>query len=165
MAKRIGNRREQAAKAAALARESDLAVLHPERDCELSIDGALRKVTVREYGHVEWLKLLPRAEPLVAAIAAALAGNEAPTYEQALAVYADHADAMLPLVAQAADLTLDQVQALGIDDGELLFMTWWGVNGGFFVRRARNRVLVERAAARGLAGAGSTPGSSTSAST
>ena len=49
---------------------SDMEVLHPERF--LVLGGG--RVTVREYGNVEWLRALPAAEPLVAALAAMLAG-------------------------------------------------------------------------------------------
>ena len=47
-------------------------VLHPERF--LVLGGG--QVTVREYGNVEWLRALPAAEPLVAAIAAMLATGQ-----------------------------------------------------------------------------------------
>ena len=50
-------------------------VLHPERFVEL---GGV-KVMVREYGNVEWLRLLPVAEPRVAAIAEMLVGPNEPT--------------------------------------------------------------------------------------
>lgn len=118
--------------------ENELDVLHPEREL---VFGA-RKVTVREYGHVEWLRLLPQAEPLVAAIASALEQGRDPTYEEALACLAQHIDALAPLVAQAADLSPVDHAALDPEQGELLLMTWWGVNGRFFVGRALNRVAV-----------------------
>lgn len=129
-----------AAKAAAAAPENELDVLHPER--HLVLGG--RKVVVREYGHVEWMRLLPRSEPLVAAIADALEAGRDPTYEEALAVLAEHIDALAPLVAQAADLDEAAHAALNPSEGELLVMTWWGVNGRFFVERAVNRVAVSR---------------------
>lgn len=139
---------------------SDLTVLHPER--ELVLRG--ERVVMREYGNVEWLRLLPRAEPLVASIAAALAADTAPTYEQALAVIAEHIDGLLPLIAQAADQPLEWVDTLAPDEVELLLMTWWGVNAHFFVARAINRLAVaqgeQKALAAASAGAPSTPPSS-----
>lgn len=118
--------------------ENELEVLHPERQLVFGT----RKLTVREYGHVEWLRLLPLAEPLVAAIAAALEQGRDPTYEEALACLAQHIDALAPLIAQAAGLTPEDHAALDPEQGELLLMTWWGVNGRFFVGRALNRVAV-----------------------
>lgn len=150
------------AQAAALA-ENDLDVLHPERQLRLFTPQGQRLVTVREYAHIEWLRLLPRAEPMVAAIAAVLATGREPTYEEALAVLAQHIDALAPLVMQAADLPEADFNALPPDDGELLLMTWWGCNGRFFVRRALNRVAVQRAEQGLSAGARSMPPSSTTA--
>lgn len=139
---------------------SDLAVLHPERELVL----AGERVVVREYGNVEWLRMLPRAEPLVASIAKALARDTAPTYEQALRVIAEHIDALLPLIAQAADRPVEWIDTLAPDAVELLLMTWWGVNAHFFVARAINRLAVaqgeKRALEAALDGAQSTPPSS-----
>lgn len=101
-----------------------------------------RWAKVREYQHGEWLALLSRVEPLIAALAARVSTGEEPTYELALDVLAANHPMLLPLVAQAADLPPSYVAELPPDDGELLLMTWWGVNGRFFVSRALNRVSV-----------------------
>lgn len=142
--------------AAPAAASNELDVLHPERVVLLA-RGKLR-VVVREYGHIEWLRLLQQAEPLVAAIAAVIGAGREPSYEEALAALAQHAEALAPLVAQAADMELAVFDALQPNDGELLLMTWWGCNGRFFVQRALNRVAVARAeASASQAGARSTP--------
>lgn len=138
MAQRIASAPPAGAPQAAADNTDELQILHPER--QLTLGG--EAVTVREYGNLEWLRLLVRAEPLVAAIAAALQASSAPTYEQALAVIAEHADALLPLVAQAADRPLAWIDQLPAGDVELLLMTWWGVNAHFFVQRAINRLAV-----------------------
>lgn len=143
MAKLVGNKRAKAP--AAKTADNELEVLHPER--HLVLGG--KKVAVREYGHVEWLRLLPRAEPMVAAIAAKLDAGREVSYEDALNILVEHTDALMPLVHQAADLA-DDTQ-LTPDDGELLLMTWWGVNGRFFVQRALNRVAIARTEAKRLA--------------
>lgn len=132
--------------AAALAAErepSDMEVLHPERTVELGGE----VVVVREYGNVEWLRLLPAAEPMVAAVAEMLASPHEPTYEAVLNAIATHTDGLLPLIVQAADRDMDWLESLAPDDVENLLMLWWGVNGHFFVRRARIRQTVERASA------------------
>ncbi|MCK9987648.1 MAG: hypothetical protein AzoDbin1_04120 [Azoarcus sp.] len=138
---------------------AELDVLHPDRT--VVIGGV--SITVREYGHIEWLRLLPAAMPLVDAIAGHLEAGRAPTYEDALMVLAENVDALTPLVAQAAGITPAAIEAMNPDDGELLLMTWWGVNGRFFIGRALNRVAVARAERRAgvpSAGVSSTPPSS-----
>ncbi|VFR54786.1 Phage protein [plant metagenome] len=145
--------------APAAAATSELEVLHPERSLVL----AGQAVTVREYGNIEWLRLLPSAEPLVNAVAQMLDSAELPSYETALDCITRHVDGLLPLIVQAVDKDMAWVETLDPGELELLLMTWWGVNGHFFVKRATNRVGVareeQRLAARLLAsgGARSTP--------
>lgn len=141
-------------------------VLHPERFVELGG----QKVMVREYGNVEWLRLLPVAEPMVAAIADMLAGPNEPTYEVVLNAIATHTDAMLPLIVQAADRDMAWLESLHPNEVESLLMVWWSVNAHFFVMRARNRQAVEMASAarkastaQALAGQKSTHASSPTA--
>ena len=122
---------------------SDMEVLHPERFIEL---GGV-KVMVREYGNVEWLRLLPVAEPMVAAIAEMLAGEQEPAYEVALDAIARHTDGLMPLIAQSMGRDLDWLDALSPQEFEAALMSWWSVNGHFFVRRASNRLSIERASA------------------
>jgi hypothetical protein len=136
MATKVGNSRRQAAKTAGP--ENELEILHPERTVVL----AGQRVTVREYGHVEWLRLLAVAAPLVDAIAAQLEAGGTPAYEEALAIVAQHIDGMAPLVCQACGMEAEAFERLNPDDGELLLMTWWGVNGRFFVQRALTKVQV-----------------------
>lgn len=145
---------------------SDMEVLHPERFVVLGG----QKVMVREYGNVEWLRLLPVAEPMVAAIADMLAGPNEPTYEVVLHAIATHTDAMLPLIVQAADRDMAWLESLRPHEVESLLMVWWSVNAHFFVMRARNRQAVEMASAarkastaQALAGQKSTHASSPTA--
>ena len=135
---------QKAAAAPAADREpSDMEVLHPERVLELGGD----QVTVREYSNLEWLRALPVAEPLVAAIAAMLVGEQEPGYEVALGAIAKHSDGLVPLIAQSVDRDLAWLDALHPTEFETVLMTWWAVNGHFFVRRASNRQAIEQASA------------------
>ncbi|MEG1971416.1 MAG: DUF6631 family protein [Burkholderiaceae bacterium] len=136
----------------------DLVVLHPEH--EFVLGG--QTVVVREYGNLEWLRLLPAVEPLVAVIAEQLEA-EGTSYESTLMVIASHADTLLPIVAQAIDRDLAFIESIKSDEVETLLMVWWGVNSHFFVGRAINRVQVRRHEALAIArltGARSTPSSS-----
>ncbi|GEQ77069.1 hypothetical protein CTTA_4074 [Comamonas testosteroni] len=135
---------QKAAAAPAATREpSDMEVLHPER--VLLLGG--ESVMVREYGNVEWLRLLPAAEPLVAAMTEMLDAPIEPTYEMVLNAIAVNTDGLLPLVLQAVGRDMDWLESLQSDEVENLLMTWWSVNFHFFVRRARSRQMVERASA------------------
>lgn len=156
MARKIARRSDAPPPAPESADELD--VLHPER--ALTVGG--RRIEVREYGHIEWLRLLPAAAPLVASIAEMLEAGREPAYEDALAAIAAHADALMPLVAQACDVDVAVLEALDPIEGEMVLMTWWGANGRFFGARALNRVAVARAERRaaGWDTARSTPPSS-----
>jgi hypothetical protein len=157
MAQKIPRRNKPAPTPQADNPAEELDILHPERTVTV---GALRLV-IREYGHMEWMRLLPAARPVIDAIAGMLEAGREPAYEEAFEAIAANADALLPLVAQAADIAPEELAALAPDTGELVLMTWWGVNGRFFIGRAINRVAVARAAAmRRSDGASFTPPSS-----
>lgn len=155
MARKI-ERPKPSAAAASAAEELD--ILHPER----TLVFASGRIVVREYGGVEWLRLQRTADPLIRALAGMLAAGEAPTFDAAAALVADHLDIMLPLIAQAADVDIARIDALAPDEVDLLLMTWWGANGRFFILRACNSVSVARAESKlaTSAGASSTQPSS-----
>lgn len=146
-----------AAEAADQGAADELDVLHPERIADLSIG----PLTVREYGAIEWLRMQPAVAPLVDRIAEMLAAATVPTYEEALAAIAEHIDGLLPIIAMSVDMPPEPIAALNPADAELLLMTWWGVNGRFFVGRAMNRLAVARAEERAKALAQSAGASST----
>lgn len=125
----------------------DLEVLHPER--LLTIAG--REITVREYGFVEGLRLLPLAEPIIASLQGDMARG-VPTFDSVMGTIAEHADVAVQLMAIAAGVDVEWIESLGQNDGQALMMIWWSVNGPFYMRTAATRAAV---AAR--AGATSTP--------
>ena len=118
---------------------SDMEVLHPERTVILGGE----EITVREYGNVEWLRLLPTVEPMVSAVTQMLASPDEPNYEVVLNTIAVHTDQMLPLVLQTVGRDLEWLETLPPADVESLLMVWWGVNYHFFVQRAQSRRGVE----------------------
>lgn len=122
--------------------EQDLAVLHPEQTVMI----AGRQLVVREYGFVEGLRLRPLTQPIVDALYGAVADQGTPPeLEVIMGILADHADALVPLMAAAADIDESWVAGLGQDDGYTLMMVWWTVNGPFFIRRVFNRKVARRA--------------------
>ena len=115
----------------------DLEVLHPERP--LTIAG--RDITVREYGFVEGLRLLPIAEPIIAGLQGDLERG-APTFESIMGILAQHADVAVRLLAVACDVDAEWIETLSQDEGHLLLMAWWSVNGPFYLRTAATRAAV-----------------------
>ncbi|MBS0457468.1 MAG: hypothetical protein JSS44_09095 [Proteobacteria bacterium] len=131
----------------------DLEVLHPER--VIHIGGS--EVTVREYGFLAGLRLQAAAAPIVAALAdAAERGLNLAAIQGVLAA---HPAQIVALLAAATDLPPAQIEALPDDEGQLLLLTWWAVNAGFFVRRVATAIAARRAA-EASAGQTSTPSSS-----
>lgn len=135
----------------------DLEILHPEREIEI---GGI-KVTVREYGGVEGMRLAAVAAPVVhdlAAITHADRTGDMLAYLNLQAVFAKHVDAITGMVAQACDQPRAWVESLCDADLQSLLVTWWSVNGPFFVRRVV-QTLQMQAAVGELAGAKSTASS------
>ena len=159
MAKRVA-RKQPAPDAGA----EDLDILHPERSFQL----AGRAITMREYGFVEGLRLMPLLEPIIHDLRRIMEGEQPlPGIEQVPAVLGDHAEALVELMAIAADLEPDWIAALKADDGHELLWWWWLVNGPFCVRSASKRAQLAREVAAQTkalrAGATSTPPSSPTA--
>lgn len=149
------------APAITMAPENELDVLHPER----TVTVGSRLVTMREYGFVEGIRLRVVAKPFIATLHELFKAREVPHYEAVQDIIASHIDLVLRMSAQAADVEPEWVEKLSGQDGELLLLMWWGVNGGFFMRAALQRIRVEREMEELLAGAGSTPPLSPTATT
>lgn len=137
--------------------EQDLAILYPERTA--TIAGV--QVTMREYSFAEGLRLHALVSPIVDAIKAVTLGGELADVDALRAVFGEHADAVMQLIATACNQPLDWVQSLNDESGHDLQLLWWAVNGPFFVRRVRESLLVHRLKAS--AGLTSTPRSSATA--
>lgn len=161
MAKKIERKPKEAPATGASASQDELTVLHPERTFTL----AGREITVREYGHIEGLRLLAWAKPFTDDLYATIArGSQAPSVAAMAALLATHADLVRDMVAQAADVEPSWVEGLNDVDGDLLVMAWWQVNAGFFIRRLLARAAAEKLEERQRAGAASIPPSSVPAS-
>lgn len=159
MAKRIAPKSSAPAGGA-----DDLDILHPERTFPL----ADRHITMREYGFVEGLRLMPLLDPIISDIRHMLdGGRPLPEIEQVPAFLGQHAEALVELMAVAADADVEWIEQLNADDGHELLWWWWVVNGPFCVRSASKRAVIARGVAdHALAlrdGATSTPPSSPTA--
>lgn len=141
------------------AASSDMAILHP--DGELVIAG--RTIVMREYGHVEGLRLLTWAQPFVDDLQRVFeAARTAPRLAAIEQLLARNVDLYVRMAAQAADVEPGWVEQLNEADGELFMAAWWSVTGPFFSRRVLRQAVEQRLENR-LAGGGSTPTSSTPA--
>ncbi|WP_286806195.1 MULTISPECIES: DUF6631 family protein [unclassified Marinimicrobium] len=138
----------------------DLAILHPEHT--LTVGG--EKVTVREYGFVEGLRLRPKYQPLLDALYDIMVGERAPELDAVEAVLAEQLDTTLDLIAVAADVDRSFIEDLSNEDGQRLMDAWWAVNSPFFLRSVFKRAAQERALSR-HAGATSTTASSSTGTT
>lgn len=142
---------------------AELDILHPERTG--MIGG--KKVTVREYGFVEGMRLRPLMKPFLDDLHESMRDGQPLRFELALDVMARHVDAVVELAAIAADADPAWAASLAPDDGHHLLMLWWGANCVFFLRRVGERIAVELQEAQYAASAGekSTPPSSPTATT
>ncbi|WP_336175029.1 DUF6631 family protein [Alloalcanivorax xenomutans] len=120
--------------------DEDLEKLHPER--ELTLQG--EQITVREYGFVEGLRLKPFAKPFLDDMEGLMSGK-ALTLPDVLGLIETHHEIILELIAQSIDRDMDWMRGLSSMEGEVLMMTWWMVNGPFFMRSVQNRRIAEMA--------------------
>ncbi|WP_074919334.1 DUF6631 family protein [Ectopseudomonas toyotomiensis] len=139
---------------------NDLEVLHPNRSATI----AEREVVVREYGFVEGMQMLAMLEPLLVDLQDMMANTKPLDFHSSSTLFAKHMEIITYAIAVSADVEVEWLGQLNQEDGYHLLMLWWGVNGPFYIRTVRDRVIVERAAAQSAAKAGagqtSTPPSS-----
>lgn len=162
MARRVDkkSRTRSAPKGADAAQAAELDVLVPERTIQVNGE----KVTVNEIGFVDGLRLQAHVAPVVAAIVKAMQdADEAPTYGAIVAVFGQHWESTLELICTATGKDRAWLDRVPSPEGELLLMTFWTVNAGFFINRAMNEVAIQREQARLLAGQNSSPPSSPTA--
>lgn len=134
----------------------DLQIMHP--DLTTTIAG--QKITVREYGFVEGLRLRSLAQPLLDALHAKVAVGRFPELEEIIAILGDNAEAVAQLIAAAADVEVEWLHGLNQREGHQLMLLWWTANGPFYVKNVFDRIMAEAAAAKVRAGQTSTPSSS-----
>jgi hypothetical protein len=131
----------------------DLPTIAPDQPFEL----AGRVLTMREYRHIEGLRLLRWAKPFVDALYAMVAsGGAPPTLAQMRDLMSEHAELVRDMVAQsltatdgyaAAAVATERIElarwseGLNDVDGQFLLAAWWQVNTSFFFRQMFERAL------------------------
>jgi len=135
--------------------EDDLAILFPDR--HVTIAG--KAVVMREFRWAEGLRLQALIAPIVQHLAHLAEQGELMQAAALDALFADHADDLLLLIATACDQPVEWVTALSDRDGSNLRLLWWTVNVPFFATRVRERLQANHL--HQLAGPMSSPSSST----
>lgn len=128
MARKLDKKKQEPAADAPSAAE-DLQALQPDASIEI----AGRRLTVREYGLWEGLRVAERAKHLIADMYDIAAAGGL-TYVTARHLFGKHQDVVAEISALAADVEPEWVVGLKSADGELFLSTWFVVNGSFFGR-------------------------------
>lgn len=172
MAKKLGKSDQaKTTSAPANAGADDLAVMHPDQP--LCIAG--RSITIREYGHIEGLRVRAYMRPFTKELEELFAQQGEGLIEDIIDLISAHIDIVHRAIAQAiaaqgemaCDADIDWIASLSGQDGEKLLYEWWGVCGLFFVGQILRRVAErarraqEMAEAKARAGSKSTTPSST----
>lgn len=149
MASRVEKRRQTAAApkgaAAASSGADDLQILQPDRQIEI----AGETVTVREYRFVEGLELLARAQDFLRELYGLFrTGEVSPSVDDIGALLGRYSEITVDMIAQATGKPKEWVRSLRPADGDLLMVTWWTVNSGFFIQRVMRQAMQERLASR-----------------
>jgi hypothetical protein len=163
MARRIESASDETPAPKGAAVSDDLGILFPD---QVVVAGG-RTLTVREYGFIEGLRLRKTSGAFFASLLQMLEGNggHVPSYEEAELLFAENAETVTALVAQAAsppgtkEVTVEFIESLSDEEGDRLFLAWWVANAGFFIRRAMRHVAVEMHAGRWGGAKSSTPSS------
>ena len=156
MAKKVEEAPQAASGRGAASAADEISVLHPDRSFEL----AGRKITVREYGHIEGLRLQAWAKPFLDDLYARMTlGSAAPKAYEVQDLFATHADLICDMEALAAGVERSWVEQLNDQDGELLMAVWWQVNANFFFRRMFARAAAEKRERRSAGPTSTTPSS------
>ena len=144
---------------------AELEILHPERT--IKVGG--KAITLNELTFGDSLRLHAQVAPIVAGIEQMMRdrGNDVPQYRDTLGVFAANLDATFALMAVSAGCDEAWLRSLGSADGDLVMLTFWTANAGFFIQRAANDIAIqaesERMLANVLAGANSSQPSSPTA--
>lgn len=111
-----------------------LDILLPDKTLE--IDG--ERITVREYSFLQGLDIADFAWPLIDELRLLFIdlqpGEELPLSALA-ATFGRHREIFVRLLSLSTDKPEAWVTALGDENGQRLYLTWWTVNAHFFVRR------------------------------
>jgi len=114
--------------------DDGLDTILPDSDIEIRHE----TITVTEITFLQSLTLDPLIGPMIAdmkTLFAEEADGETVSYQAMAAVFGKHADILLQMIAMTTGKPREWIESLSDADGQLLTMTFWTVNQGFFTRR------------------------------
>jgi hypothetical protein len=117
----------------------DIAALQP--DASLTVAG--RRITIREYGYFEGLKVAHQAAGFIADMHTMCADGDL-RFARVRRLFGVHEDVVAAIAAQAADVELDWLRGLGKADSEKFMSTWFTVNVPFFMQEVVVEIMEER---------------------
>ena len=134
---------------------TDAEILFPEREIEINGE----KVTVREFTFAQGLKAAHLAQPIVHDLGEVIRETniEELSYDAIDLIFSDHAEPFMQLLSIASGLDVESIEKLPEGDGQLLAMTFWEVNSGFFTRRIVRRMAETMRKENNTASASSQP--------
>lgn len=109
-------------------------------DASVTIAG--RAITVREYGYFEGLEVAHRAAAFIGDLLAMARGGEL-RFANARRLFGVHADVVVAIAAQAADVEPAWVRNLAPAEAEAFMATWFAVHVPFFMREVVNELQEE----------------------
>lgn len=137
MARKVDKKAPAAAEPSSAA--DDIAALQP--DASLTIAG--RRLTIREYGYFEGLKVAHQAAGFIADMHTMCADGDL-RFARVRRLFGVHEAVVLAIAAQAADVEPEWVRGLAKADAETFMSTWFAVNVGFFVQEVVVEIKEER---------------------
>lgn len=154
MAKKLGQpkQKQTAAEKETSAAAAELQILHPDQTLPIGD----RVLVLREYSFFEGLRVSGLAKPFTDDLYALFSRASAmPSVDEIVEVVGAHTEIVRHLVAwsatsQSADAaefgkqvaeTAAWIDTLPVQEGELLLLAWWAVNGPFFTHRLIRRAV------------------------
>ncbi len=120
-------------------KKTDAEILFPDEDIKIGDE----VITVREFTFAESLKAVRLAQPIIRGLAAPLTelDEDNLSYNDIDIVFAEHADNFMQLLAMTTGKDPEWIAQLPEADGQLLAMTFWSINSGFFTRRITQQLI------------------------
>ena len=115
---------------------SDEAIIFPES--ETTIKG--EKITVNEISYSQGMQIHFQIKPMIESMSEAFAEAN-PDFSMMEGVFAEHLDIVNKMMALTTGKTEAWVNNLSDEEGQLLLMTFWMVNSGFFIRRIAGKAI------------------------
>lgn len=111
--------------------DKDAEILFPDQTLEVGGE----QVTVREFRYAEGLQAAVIGKPIMTTLRRLIQGDDEIDAEAIDDLIAEHADTWMQLISLSTGKGVEWISKLGNDDGMLLSMVFWEVNGPFFMKR------------------------------